>query len=265
MIQVERRTIASPLDWSGLGLHSGEPVRVTLHPGADGIAFRSAGVRVPARPENVTETSRCTRLGEISTIEHLMSALAACEITDAEIEVVGGELPGLDGSAAPYVQAITDAGVESLGSAEIPDLFTRVFLQEDHGLKLAIGKGTGQWRYVYDLGPRWPHCQSFEVRDVIAEYRAKIGPARTLVLREEIEMAQRMGLGRGLDEHSVVILDDADYRYPPRFPDEPARHKLLDVIGDLYLAGIPIRWMNVVAEKSGHRTNVEAAALLARR
>jgi UDP-3-O-acyl-N-acetylglucosamine deacetylase len=263
-VLIARRTVAQPSSWRGKGLHSGDPVSVTVHPGTTGIAFRSGNDRVVADPQNVTETSRCTRLGEISTIEHIMSALAAAEVTDAEIEVDGGELPALDGSALPYLEGMLEAGFESIGQTELPDLFSRIFHQEDGGVKVAVAKGTGQWRYTYDLGTRWPGVQAFEVDDVVEKYPSEIAPARTLVLAEELPIARQHGLGRGLTEESVVIFDQEGYRFKTRFADEPARHKLLDLIGDLYLSGVPIRNLSVVAEKSGHRSNVQVAAMLAR-
>lgn len=258
----ERRTLQDSITFDGVGLHSGEPVRATVHPGEDGLWFRSGPERVRAIPQNISDTSRCTRLGGISTIEHLMSALAAVEITDAEIEVEGGELPGMDGSSVEFVRSLTASAVEFLGTAELPSLFTRIFIQKDNGPKVAIGKGEGHWRFVYDLGDRWPGQQCFETEDIVRDYASQVAPARTLVLAEEIPTVQALGLGRGLDESSVLVVGPEGYLNDARFEDEPVRHKLLDLVGDLYLAGVPIRLLNVVAEKSGHRANVEAALLL---
>ena len=97
MISYTRKTLQSDVVMEGLGLHSGIPVKVHIYPGDQGIAFRRGDERVLAKPENVTDTTRCTTLGPVSTIEHLMSAFAGLEITDAEVEVDAPELPGLDG------------------------------------------------------------------------------------------------------------------------------------------------------------------------
>src|SRR5687768_16628114 len=99
-----RRTLANLARFEGLGLHSGVPVVVTVHPAEDGIAFRVGRGRWAATPENVSDTTRCTKLGEVGTIEHIMSAFCGLEITDAEVEWTAGELPALDGSAIQYVQ-----------------------------------------------------------------------------------------------------------------------------------------------------------------
>jgi UDP-3-O-acyl-N-acetylglucosamine deacetylase len=254
-----RRTISATATFEGLGLHSGEPVRVDVHPGENGIAFRHGTERVLAIPSNVTETTRCTKLGQISTIEHLMSALAALEITDVEIELTASELPAMDGSAKPFFERLVAAGVSDLGETESRKPFARLFLPDD-GAKIAVGAGAGHWRYVYDAGERWPGRQSYE--SFLSDYGTEIAPARTLVSSHQIEQAKQEGLGRGLTDKSVLIVGPIGYENEARFPDEIARHKMLDLIGDLYLSGIPIRLLNVVAERSGHRMNVQMAQML---
>ncbi|HEY0867874.1 MAG TPA: UDP-3-O-acyl-N-acetylglucosamine deacetylase [Fimbriimonas sp.] len=258
-----RKTLAKEVRLEGHGLHTGEPVRLTIHPGESGIRFRYGGSSVLATPENVSDTTRSTRVGEVGTVEHLMSAFAGLEVTDAEVEVDAPELPGLDGSSIAYVQALAEAGFVEIDEREVPALFKRVFLQEE-GIKIAASKGTGHWRYVYATGERWPVEQAYESSDVIRDYGEEIAPSRTFALSEEIPKLIELGLGRGLDENSALIVGIEGYKNEPRFPDEPARHKLLDLLGDLYLSGVPARALNVVAERSGHRTNVQAAAILAK-
>jgi UDP-3-O-[3-hydroxymyristoyl] N-acetylglucosamine deacetylase len=257
-----RKTVASDVRFEGLGLHSGVPVEVAVYPGEKGIWFRHGGGRWHARPENISDTTRCTKLGDVSTIEHIMSAFAGLEITDAEVELSAGELPALDGSAIDYVAGMNAAGFSELEERELPDLFTRVFLQE-MPVKVAIGKGEGHWKYTYEAPDRWPGEQVYECADVIASYADEIAPARTFALAEEVPMVLAAGLAKGLDIEKALILGIEGYKNDARYPDEPARHKLLDLIGDLYLAGVPIRFLNVASEKSGHRTNVEVAAKLA--
>lgn len=257
-----RKTVAEKTKFEGLGLHTAAPVKVTVHPSNEGIAFRSGGSRWKAIPENVTDTTRCTGLGEISTIEHLMSALAGLEITDAEVEVEGVELPAMGGCSLGYVEELKQVGFTSLEPAPHNPIFKRVFFQE-HAIKVAVGGGTGHWKFSFDMGDRWPEVQVFETTDVVKDYAAQIAPARTFALEDELPMIAEHGLGKGLDEDSAIILVHPDtYRFPTRFPDEPARHKMLDLMGDIYLAGIPLRLLNVVAERSGHRANVETARRL---
>ncbi len=259
---ITRHTLRQSISLDGSGLHSGVPVHVQIHPGENGIRFRYGTSITEAIPENVSDTRRCTRIGDVSTIEHLMSALAGCEITDAEIELDAPELPGLDGSALPYVRAIRQAGIEKIGEQQMPELFSRVFLQEDE-IKIAISKGGGEWNYTYDTQDRrWPYTMRAESHDVFLDYETQIAPARTFALSEEVPAILAAGLGRGLKEGEVLILGLNGYENEARFDNEPARHKLLDLIGDLYLSGVPVRHLNVSAQRSGHRTNVAAAMQL---
>jgi UDP-3-O-acyl-N-acetylglucosamine deacetylase len=236
-------------------------VEVTVYPGEEGIVFRLGAGKWRAKPDNVSDTTRCTKLGDVGTIEHIMSAFAGLEITDAEVELSAGELPALDGSSAEYVSAFGEAGLRDIGQAELPDLFSRVFLQEPP-VKIAIGKGEGHWRYTYEVPGRWPGEQAYDCLDVVGSYSGEIASARTFALAEEVPMVLAAGLAKGLDIEKALILGIEGYKNQARYPDEPARHKLLDLVGDLYLAGVPVRFLNVTAEKSGHRTNVEAAARL---
>jgi UDP-3-O-[3-hydroxymyristoyl] N-acetylglucosamine deacetylase len=255
------RTIAGDVVFEGKGLHTGMPVRMVVRPGTAGIAFTLGSERVLAIPENVTDTRRSTRLGSVGTIEHLMAAFAGLEITDAEVELNAPEVPGMDGSAKLYVEGFLGAGFIDGEERQVPDLYRRIFLAEDN-ISISIGKGAGHGRYVYDLGERWPGAQVYESESVTAVFATEIAPARTFALTEEVPHLKRLGLGQGLDETSAVIVGPAGYENEVRFPDELARHKLLDLMGDLYLAGVPLRALNFVGERSGHRTHVQAAAML---
>jgi UDP-3-O-[3-hydroxymyristoyl] N-acetylglucosamine deacetylase len=263
-MEFPRRTVKRPVSLAGNGLHSGVAVRVTIHPGADGIRFKHGSNWIDAIPENVSSTTRCTSLGEVSTIEHLMAAFGGLEVTDADVEVDAAELPALDGSAGPYVAALVEAGFEDLAPGSFEPLFERIFVQEPT-YKLAVGAGTGHWRYEFVTESGWPGVQTLEVAEIAANFPTTIAPARTIAFEDEIEAARAAGLGQGLDIDSVVLIGSSGYANEPRFPDEPARHKLLDAMGDLYLAGVPLAFLNVVGERSGHEANVRAAALLRRK
>lgn len=254
----KRQTLASEARFDGLGLHSGVPVSVTVHPAENGISFRVGSQSWEARPDNVSDTARCTKLGEVSTIEHMMSALCGMEITDAVVELTAGELPAMDGSSIAYVEEFGRIGLLPLGEAEFSQPFSRVFLQE-LPVKIAVGKGEGHWKYVFEVPDHWPGEQSYEAVDVISAYVDEIASARTFALAEEVPAVLQAGLAKGLDIEKALIIGMEGYKNEARFPDEPARHKLLDLMGDLYLAGVPAHLLNVAAEKSGHRTNVEAA------
>jgi UDP-3-O-[3-hydroxymyristoyl] N-acetylglucosamine deacetylase len=260
-LNFKRKTVKKVVQFEGLGLHTGQSVTMTLHPDNQGIRFRYGTDTVTAHPENVTDTTRSTKLGTIGTVEHIMSALAGLEITDVTIELTFPEIPGMDGSAKPFVDEINSIGTEEFDQAEITDLYSRLFLP-DGDIKISIGKGSGHWRYEYETGDRWPGSQHFDCTNVIQQYSTEIAPARTFGLKEEIPHVLKLGLAQGLDADSAVILEDGQYMNPVRFQDEPARHKLLDLMGDLYLSGVPVKFLNVVGHRSGHKAQVEAAKMI---
>jgi len=258
-----RRTVARTIRIRGRGLHSGSPLTLRIHPYGEGIVFRCGRESVRAHPGNVTGTFRATTLGGISTVEHLMSAFAAASVNSALVELTAPEVPGLDGSARGFAHAIAEAGTSVLGPAPARIVAGTVAVQGGT-TSIVIRPGTGRWSCTYDVGDRWPGALT--VRATLpGEYNAAVAWARTCVLEEEIPQVRRAGLGGGLDSGSVVIIGPDGYANPVRAPDEPARHKLLDLIGDLWLASVPLDLMDVTAIRPGHATGVRAAALLARR
>jgi UDP-3-O-acyl-N-acetylglucosamine deacetylase len=260
MHSFSRKTLAKTATFEGRGLHSGEPVKLTVHPAEEGIVFQKGSSKWDAKPENVTDTSRCTRLGEVSTIEHLMAAFAGLGVTDAVVEVQGGELPALDGCAVAYCEGIANTGLAKFGSAQVTGPFSRVF-HIDGEVEIAISSGDGRWRYEFECGDRWPNWQHFEF-SFENSFAKEVAPARTFAFEEEMDAIRKAGLGKGLDEESAFLIGANGYVNKTRFDDEPARHKLLDLIGDLYLAGVPPQLLNVVGQRSGHRTNIDAAKKL---
>lgn len=218
---------------------------------------------VDARPENVTGTQRCTQLAGISTVEHVLSALAGLGVTDADIVVEGGELPAAEGCSAPYVGVILEQGLAACGHLDVEGPFERVYVVNS-GSKVAIAKGEGWWRAEFEVVDSFIGKQVAEFALSPACYAAEVAPARTTVFEDEWQAAQAAGLGLGLDVSTVVGIGKTGYANEPRFADEPARHKLLDLIGDLALSGVPIAHLDVVGERSSHATNVEAATQLAR-
>jgi UDP-3-O-acyl-N-acetylglucosamine deacetylase len=189
-----------------------------------------------------------------------MAAFAGLGVTDAVVEVEGGELPALDGCAAEFCKGLGAAGIEKFGEAQVDGPFSRVF-HIDGEIEIAISTGTGLWRYEFECGERWPNWQHFEFC-FSDSFETEVAPARTFAFTEEMEAIRANGLGKGLNETSAFLIGEQGYEHQTRFDDEPARHKLLDLIGDLYLSGIPPQLLNVVGQRSGHRTNVAAAQKL---
>ncbi len=259
----QRLTLARPATFAGKGLHSGLPVQLNISSGDDGLVLIFEGKELACSIENVTDTSRCTKVGMVSTVEHLVSAMGGLGITDARIEVLGNpEIPALDGCAETFVRGLTIAGTVACGELEIDGPYARVYSKTEES-SIAIASGNGDWRCTFDLGDRWPGIQKFEHCFSTGDYLKDIAPARTFALEEEMEWIRVNGLGLGLDETTAFVIGLDRYLNPTRFSDEPVRHKLLDLAGDLYLSGIPLRALNVVAEKSGHRANIEACSKLA--
>lgn len=254
---MKRWTLAEPVRLTGRGLHSGRPVRVTIHPGDSGIAFRHGTTRVPATPDVVTGTDRHTTLGGIATVEHIMSALSGMEITDAEIELSYPELPAMDGSAADFIAVMGKTEALEPKEVHLPD---REIFVSDRDASIRVRPGTGLWSYT---------CRYFGVTQTFTcrlpdDYPAQIARARTIAPAHEVSALLARGLGQGLDVGSVVLVGPEGYGNQPRYPDEPARHKLLDLIGDLYLSGIAARCLDVTAHLSGHTTGVRMARFIAR-
>ncbi|MFL6124782.1 UDP-3-O-acyl-N-acetylglucosamine deacetylase [Actinophytocola sp.] len=251
-----RRTVSAPVTFTGLGLHSGRPVTVRVHPADTGIAFRCGDSRVAAAPAAVTDTRWHTTLGAVGTVEHLMSAFAGLEITDAEVELSYPELPALDGSAAGYVAALR---TQPLGEADVvPPLPRGEVVAGTADSSISVRAGTGVWSYTFRHGTG---ARTFTCR-LPRDYPTEVAPARTIAVADQVPAMRAQGLGRGLDESSVVLLTRDGYANTPRFPDEPARHKLLDLAGDLYLTGIPVGLLDVTASFSGHSANIAAAVAL---
>jgi UDP-3-O-acyl-N-acetylglucosamine deacetylase len=260
--EFDRRTVGGEIAFEGPGIHTGQVGKATVRPGEGGIMFYFGGEQLRAEPKNVSDTSmRTTRLGSVGMIEHLMSALGGLEITDADVEVEGVEMPILDGSAREYVSGLQSAGVVPLGKKRGVHLFSRVNVQGENQERIGISAGTGRWRFDWEREACWPGPLSREAH-MPDEYESCIASARTFCFEDELEHIRAAGLGKGGTPENTLVIGADGYLTPSRFDDEPPRHKLLDVVGDLMLAGIPARFLNVVAERSGHRLNVEAAARL---
>lgn len=258
-IKFDRKTLGSKIEFSGQGIHSGEISRVIVSPGNRGIWFHFNGDEISATPVNVSQTPRSTWLGPIRTIEHLMSAFAGLEVSDAEVTVEGNaELPILGGGAKEYAEGLLSAGINPSGEVSTFTLFGRAHAQNDKS-RIAVSVGEGRWKYEYDTRERWPGKQTFEFRAGTDDYLSEVAPARTFALQEELEFLATQGLGKGGNEHNTLILGPDGYLTPCLFSDEPPRHKILDCLGDLALTGIPARFLNVSAIGSGHEMNVTVA------
>jgi len=265
-----QHTISKEVAISGVGLHTNEKVNLKIKPGdADsGIIFRRVDIEgsppIPAHISYVLELTlslRRTSIGidniEIHTIEHLMASLAACKIDNVLIEIDGAEVPGLDGSALPFIEKIKNAGIVEQDAARKTYQLKEPILVEDGEASL-MAFPSNNLNISYLLNYDHPQLRAQYIRHVLDEatFKDEIAPSRTFCLEEEAEKLTKMGLGKGANyNNTLVITDSGVIENQYRIDDEPARHKVLDLIGDLYLIGCKLE-ANIVGIKSGHPLNI---------
>jgi UDP-3-O-[3-hydroxymyristoyl] N-acetylglucosamine deacetylase len=264
------QTIAAPLEFTGVGLHSGAPVAMRLlpAPAGSGIVFRRVDLdnfEIPATGRNVAKVSYATSLMRqgvlISTTEHLLSALVGMGVDNVIVELDNLELPILDGSALPYVEAFLSVGIRTQRRRrEIVRVLHPVEVHEGNKF-IGIYPGPG-YSIQYDIDFPAPIGQQSASIDLAADtYGTAIAPARTFGYKSDEKMLRNMGLIRGASSESTIILGaNGPENGPLRFPDEYVCHKVLDLIGDLALAGRRIEG-HVVARRAGHAMH---AALVSR-
>jgi UDP-3-O-[3-hydroxymyristoyl] N-acetylglucosamine deacetylase len=258
-----QRTVRDAIAIEGVGLHSGLPARVVIQPapGDHGLLFicrDRGGAMIPATHPHLTGSSFATSLarGEarVLTVEHLLSALHGLGVDNARLEIDGPEVPILDGSARPFVEAILSAGLRAqarprryLGLRR-PIAFAR-------GDKEILALPANEFQFTYAI--EFPHdaigYQAVTASHTPETYAASIAPARTFCLLRDVEAMKRAGLALGGSlENAVVVGEEGVINRPLRFPDEFVRHKVLDLIGDLALLGSRLR-AHVIAFKGGHQ------------
>jgi UDP-3-O-[3-hydroxymyristoyl] N-acetylglucosamine deacetylase len=265
-----RRTLKTAIGCVGIGLHSGRRVTLTLRPaaGGTGIMFRRTdlGIDIPARFDRVADTRLCTALvaadapqARIGTVEHVMAALAGTGITDAIVELDGPEVPILDGSAAPFVFLIDCAGTTALpGAAPVVEVLRTVRVQDGEAFaELHPARQPGfDATLTIDFPATAIGRQQLALRVTPAAFRAALADARTFTLAEEIARLRAAGLAQGGSLDNAVVVDGPLVLNPGglRRPDEFVRHKLLDAVGDLALAGGALS-ARFVGHRSGHALN----------
>lgn len=264
---MKQRTLQSKVTAAGIGLFSGEKVSISLCPGEtdSGIVFQRIDLPhrplLPARSEYVQGTPRCTIIGNgkeyVQTVEHLLAALRAYGIDNVLIEISGSEVPIFDGSSRHFVEMIESAGIcENDGVKEVYSLKTPVFWSQGDIHLIALP--SDEYRISYTL--HYPHSKLIGTQFYTFAldeqgFKNEIAPCRTFSLYEEIApMIEKGHVKGGSLENAVIIKGDAVVNPEGlRFSDEMARHKVLDLIGDLSL--VPPFLAHVVAVRSGHASN----------
>ena len=266
----KQKTIASEVYLQGIGIHTGEKVNVTFKPAAadSGVTFIRTDVpgspRIKANAESLLthKSSRRSCIGnsqtEVQTIEHLMASLYSLGIDNIDIEIDNNELPGLDGSASGFVGALEGAGIKEQESPKyIYAIKEPITIQE--GSSSITVLPSNEFKISYTLSYQHPYlaAQFLEIAVNAKSFKGEIAPARTFCLEEEVNQLKNQGFGSGANyENTLVVGKTGVIKNTLRFKDEFVRHKILDLIGDLYLAGCSIRG-HVIALKSGHSLNIK--------
>jgi UDP-3-O-[3-hydroxymyristoyl] N-acetylglucosamine deacetylase len=260
-----QRTVGKRVSCTGIGLHSGKPARLSLAPAPPdaGITFvrRDLGVSIPARADLVADTLLSTTLGQdgvrIATVEHVLSALTGLGVDNCRVEVDGPEVPILDGSAAPFVYLICEAGVRTQRAG-------KRFLLVEKPLEVRDGDRHARFEPAQEMSVRFTadfdhpliSDQTFDFVFSDRRFVREVAPARTFCFLRDVERMRAAGLALGGSLENAIVVDEFSILNPEglRFPDEFARHKVLDAVGDLTLVGMPVI-ASFVAHKSGHSIN----------
>lgn len=260
-----QRTIAEKISCTGIGLHSGEPVQLTLEPARvnTGVVFvrsdLSRPVEISACPANVTSTRFATTLGRenatVGTVEHLLSALYASGVDNVRASVAGSEVPVMDGSAASFVGLVQKAGLYEQGEPRRRLVIRRTVEVGDGDRRIRISPARG-FRVSYGINYSHPAIGIQSIKDFALDrdcFEAEICRARTFGFLHEVEELWRLGFAQGGSLENTVVLDRERVlnRDGLRWKDEFVRHKVLDLVGDFALLGVAIDG-HVEAECAGH-------------
>lgn len=292
----KQHTLSQPIHISGTGLHTGILVDMTLKPAHPGFGIQFQRVDLPNQPiikadcDLVTDTSRGTTLqvgdAKVSTVEHILASLVGMGIDNALIELNGPEVPIMDGSSAPFIAQIETAGVEEQDAAKAwYSLDENIYHYDDEKRveMVALPALDYQLTTLIDFNSPVLGTQHAGLK-TIKDFKSEIAPCRTFCFLHELEMLLENDLIKGGDINNAIVVVDKTVSVAEmsrlakifnrdkievksegylnnlelRFPNEPARHKLLDVIGDLALIGYPIK-ARIIANRPGHSTNIEFA------
>ena len=267
---LKKWTIRRAVTLSGVGIHSGEPVRLTVKPSDSGaVFFRRAdmgGQAVPLNPRNIETGNRSALVSgawSVQTIEHLLAVLYVLGLDSLDIEVEGGEIPIFDGSAGPLAEALAGAGVEPLAEDKVIARIVRPLVVEEAGASLSMTPDE-DFRITYRID--YPHpaigTQSLSLPLTRRAFLEEIAPARTFGFLKDVTELRRKGLALGGNLDNALVLDEEKVvNGPLRFADEFVRHKILDLVGDLALFGRPLLG-HFQADRAGHALHLRAVRSL---
>lgn len=270
-----QQTIAQPFSASGVGLHTGKAITVTVKPatGKEGRYFVRLDLPenpiIPATVGAISRTQMSTELANgdatVQTVEHLLSALVGEGVDNARIEINGSEVPLLEGSAKTWVEKIQGVGLSDCDAEKTPPLTIQspVWVQEKDAVIVAFPAEKSRFSYEIDFPLSAIGQQSYTWYPERETYGNAIAPARTFVLAQQVEALRQGGLIKGGTLENALVCDEKGWLNPPlRFANEPVRHKLLDLVGDLSLLGqLPL--VHIFAYKASHQLHTCLAQRLA--
>ncbi len=274
----KQKTIKNEVNFSGISLHNGKVVHVTIKPALPNSGINFVRTDLSERPVLNVETSKIADLHltprrtsiargevEVQTIEHIMASLSSMGVDNIRIELDSDELPGLDGSAIQFWDILKKAEViEQDATKKHFDVKEPLWCTDGEAFIMALP--SSKFEVSYTLSYNHPLLQSQYLKVVLngdqLVFEKEIAPARTFCMEREVKPLREMGLGKGADyDNTLVVGNRRVIKNRVRFPDEFVRHKILDLIGDMYLLGCPLRG-HIIAIKSGHALNVKLISKL---
>ncbi len=295
-MNTKQRTLKSEFSISGVGLHTGEPVTMTFKPAADNHGYKFSRVDLPGNPlvdadvDNVTDTSRGTTITQngasVSTVEHVLAALVGCEVDNVLMELDGPEIPIMDGSSIEFINALEKVGfVEQLADREYYSIPSNIHYSEPDRKVEMVAMPLDEYRFTCMIDYNSPILGSQHAAITnLSEFKKEIASCRTFCFLHELEMLLDHNLIKGGDLNNAIVVVDKEVSREEldrlaklfnkedidvaregilnniqlRHQNEPARHKLLDMIGDLALVGVPLKG-HIMAARPGHAANVAFA------
>ena len=280
---MKRKTIKNTIEISGIGLHKGEEIKLTLKPSENnderGIIFKRIDVSgknnvIKVDYRNLFDLERGTNIRneddvKVHTIEHFLSSLSITGVTDILVEISGNELPILDGSSIGFVEKLLEAGIVELNEEIEPVVITEpvIFSDEKTGkYVMALPYDGFKISYTIDFNHSFLKSQYYELEVNLENYMENIAKCRTFAFDYEIDFLKKnnLALGGSLENAVVVGADGPLNPEGLRYPDEFVRHKILDIIGDLYVLGTPIK-AHIIAIKAGHYVNSRLTEMIAKK
>ena len=280
---MKRKTIKNSVEILGIGLHKGEEIKLTLKPSENnderGIIFKRIDVSgknnvIKVDYRNLFDLERGTNIRneddvKVHTIEHFLSSLSITGVTGILVEISGNELPILDGSSAGFVEKLLEAGIVELNEEIEPVVITEpvIFSDEKAGkYVMALPYDGFKISYTIDFNHSFLKSQYYELEVNLENYMENIAKCRTFAFDYEIDFLKKNNLALGGSLENAVVVGAEGPLNPEglRYPDEFVRHKILDIIGDLYVLGTPIK-AHIIAIRAGHYVNSRLTEMIAKK